>query len=121
MCQRISAALQTGNRIDVSGLKPSTITKSLATLEDMGFIVRKRGTFGVTNKMAEFGRNPDGQRKLLADAALLMPAFATFVELLREQRVGNVSLLHLGRESDTPREAGGLMSWAASKAVGSWV
>ena len=24
-------------------------------------------------------------------------------------------------QSDTPREAGGLMSWAASKAVGSWV
>ena len=24
-------------------------------------------------------------------------------------------------ESDTPREAGGLMSWAASKAVGLWV
>jgi len=24
-------------------------------------------------------------------------------------------------ESDTPREAGGLMSWTASKAVGLWV
>ena len=24
-------------------------------------------------------------------------------------------------ESDTPRRAGGLMSWAASKAVGRWV
>ena len=24
-------------------------------------------------------------------------------------------------KSDTPREAGGLMSWAASKAVGPWV
>lgn len=24
-------------------------------------------------------------------------------------------------ESDTPRRAGGLMSWAASKAVGPWV
>jgi hypothetical protein len=98
MCKRISAALQTGNRIDVSGFKPSTITKSLATLEDLGFIVRKRGSFGVANKMAEFGRNPDGQHKLLADAALLMPTFAAFVELLCEQRLENVSLLHLGRE-----------------------
>jgi hypothetical protein len=26
-----------------------------------------------------------------------------------------------GNQSDTPRGAGGLMSWAASKAVGSWV
>jgi hypothetical protein len=51
--------------------------------------------------MAEFGRNPDGQRKLIADAALLMPAFSTFVELLHGQRVGNVSLLHLGRELNT--------------------
>ena len=36
----------------------------------------EKRAFGVTDKMAEFGRNPDGQRKLIADAALLMPAFS---------------------------------------------
>ena len=34
-----------------------------------------------------------------------------------EQKELTVALV----ESDTPREAGGLMSWAASKAVGQWV
>ena len=27
----------------------------------------------------------------------------------------------VAKKSDTPRRAGGLMSWAASKAVGPWV
>lgn len=98
VCGRVAAAWRTGDRVDVSGLRPSTITKALATLEDLGFIVRKRGSIGVTDRMAKFADNPAGQRKLLADAALLMPAFACFVELLHEQLPGSVSLLHLGRE-----------------------
>ena len=42
----------------------------------------------------------------------------TFTEVCRSlHRDG----LDYSVQSDTPREAGGLMSWAASKAVGSWV
>jgi hypothetical protein len=59
VAHRIATALATRARVDLSALKPSTISKSLATLEDLGFIVRKPGAITVTSKMRDLAKSPD--------------------------------------------------------------
>ena len=68
------------------------MTKAFATLEDLGFIIRKSGSLGITPKMAEFGRNPDQRVQLFAEAAMGMHAFATFMSILEENKSSTASL-----------------------------
>jgi len=51
--------------------------------------------------------------RLSIEVDVMLPNVARLLEF-------DEGALNMG-ESDTPREAGGLMGWAASKAVGSWV
>jgi hypothetical protein len=81
----------------MAGIKPSTATKALATLEDLGFIIRKTGSLVITPKMSQFVRQPDHRNQLFADAALGLEVFSAFIAILQDSGTSKLSLLHLGR------------------------
>jgi Holliday junction resolvasome RuvABC ATP-dependent DNA helicase subunit len=97
MCLRVANAFVAGSRIDMAGIKPSTATKALATLEDLGFIIRKTGSLVITPKMSQFVRQPDHRNQLFADAALGLEVFSAFIAILQDSGTSKLSLLHLGR------------------------
>ena len=63
--------------------------------------------------LAIIGANGAGKSTMLSLIAGLVQPDEGYIEV-----AGSTATL---LESDTPRKAGGLMSWATSKAVGSWV
>jgi hypothetical protein len=82
---RIGKALKTKNKIiDWSGIKKSTLAKALASLEDLGFIVRKPTTIEVQLKGMDFINSPEKRTALFAEGALKMESFRKFIELLQE-------------------------------------
>jgi hypothetical protein len=96
-CIRIANAYATKSGVDLSGMKPSTATKAVATLEDLGFIVRKPKSLQVTPKMFQFIQTPESRAQLFADSAISMEAFAAFVAILGEDCGRRPRLLDLGR------------------------
>lgn len=96
-CVRIANAYAAKSGVDLSGMKPSTATKAVATLEDLGFIVRKPKSFEVTSKMFQFIQSPESRSQLFADSAISMDAFAAFVTILQENSGKRTRLLELGR------------------------
>src|SRR6516165_1315528 len=71
----------------------------------------------------EYAVSKDGMKMfgVLDLEALLVPG-CRFAVGIRNSHDKSMRLgLTIGVKSDTPRRAGGLMSWAASKAVGPWV
>ena len=97
IARRIVNAMSTRGRVDFSNLKPSTISKSLATLEDLGFVVRKTGALTVTAKMREFAKNPNTSETLFRDAVIQLEAFSTFLQILNEFERRGATHLILGR------------------------
>ena len=86
-------------RIDWSGFAKTTRTKSLAALEDLGFIVRRKGAFKVNaEEIGIFVDQPDNRPKIFAKRALTMPPFATFVEILQAYSDTGAPLPQLGAE-----------------------
>ena len=79
---RIVKAIKGDGVVDWTGLRRSTIFKALGTLEDLGFIIRKRRSIQVLPKGIEFVSNPDKRPELFAEGARSMPIFVTFVMLL---------------------------------------
>jgi hypothetical protein len=97
VAHRIATALSTRARVDFSGLKPSTISKSLATLEDLGFVVRKTGALTLKSKMRDFAKDPAAAPALFRDAVLQLEAFSTFLQILKEFEDRGATHLVLGR------------------------
>jgi hypothetical protein len=96
-CVRIANAYAAKSGVDLSGMKPSTATKAVATLEDLGFIVRKPKSLEVTPRMFQFIQRPESRAQLFADAAISMDAFAAFVDILQANSGKKARLLDLGR------------------------
>lgn len=95
---KIVNAIETGDAIDWSGMTNSTIAKSVGTLEDLGFVIRKRHVITVLPTAMEFVSRPDQRAELFRDGALRMRSFAIFVELLNEHKSAGGTLTELGTE-----------------------
>ncbi len=105
-CTRIANAYAAKTGVDLSGLRPSTATKAVATLEDLGFIVRKTGSLEVTSKMFQFIKNQESRAQLFADSVISMEGFAAFVAILQENTGKRRLLQDLGRELNSRLGAG---------------
>jgi hypothetical protein len=83
---RIVEAAQQERKVDWSNFRRSTITKSMAALEDIGFIKynRKTGTISVSDVVKEFVAKPDKRSELFALGAKQLPSFVTFIDLLEK-------------------------------------
>lgn len=65
------------------GLKVSTYSKILTTLEDLRFCVRKDQNVELLPKGYEFVLNPQNRLLLFAEAALMIDAFSVFITILK--------------------------------------
>ena len=77
--------------INWSGFKTRTIAKSIAALEELGFIQRKSRSIIHLLKIEEFGDNPENRTKLFAEAILKIESFNIFLKILdkyKNQRLG---------------------------------
>jgi len=95
---RIVEAVETGSSIDWTGMTNSTIAKAVGTLEDLGFVVRKRHAITVLPKAVEFVSLPERRAELFGEGAVKIRAFATFVEILNEYKHRGRTLAELGVE-----------------------
>ena len=95
---RLVRALHGDGRVNWTGLSKSTIFRALATLEDLGFIVRKTSLIKVLPKGEEFVSNPDRRALLFAQGALQLTSFSSFMEILESHKVKGGTLLELGLE-----------------------
>jgi len=98
MAIRLVDALRNGCPVDWSGLSKSTIFKSLATLEDLGFVVRKTRSIELLPKVVEFVSSPEKRPSLFAEGASKMAAFAVFLSVLEKHRDTGLTLSELGAE-----------------------
>lgn len=81
---RIVEALQENRTISWAGMKKSTVRKALASLEDLGFVVRKAKTIQVLPLCQQFATNPEQRPTLFADQALKLTSFAAFIGILND-------------------------------------
>lgn len=95
---RLVQATQSEGRVDWTGLKRSTLAKSLATLEDLGFITRKATAITLLPELFEFVLNPERRPTLFTQGALKMKAFATFIDILKARKDTGATLFQLGLE-----------------------
>jgi hypothetical protein len=120
---KIVEAVETGSSIDWSSLTKSTIAKSVGTLEDLGFVIRKRHAITVLPKAMEFVSFPEKRPELFAEGALKIRAFATFIEVLNKHKETGRTLAELGielnrelsvnwRESTAKTNAKIMLDWA---------
>ncbi len=98
MAERLFQALQGDGRVDWTGFGKNTIFRALATLEDLGFIVRRAPLIKMLPKGQEFVQNIDKRSALFAEGALQMPSFSIFMEILELHRFKGNTLLGLGIE-----------------------
>jgi hypothetical protein len=95
---RLVQALQGDGTIDWTGFRKSTIAKALATLEDLGFIVRKTRSITVLPKTQEFVAAAEKRPALFAEGAMKFPAFATFIDILKSYKDMEITLSQLAEE-----------------------
>jgi len=98
MVERLFQALHGDGRVDWTGFGKNTIFRALATLEDLGFIVRRAPLIKMLPKGQEFVQNIDRRSALFAEGALQMPSFSIFMEILESHRFKGNTLLGLGVE-----------------------
>lgn len=95
---RLVQALQGDGIIDWAGFRKSTIAKALATLEDLGFIVRKTHSITVLPKTQEFVAVVEKRPALFAEGAMKFAAFATFIDILKSHKNMGITLSQLAEE-----------------------
>ncbi len=97
---KIVDAIKNNSSISWEGFRKSTITKSLATLEDLGFIIiiRKTHSIEVKPKGMQFASSTENRPTLFAEGALKMSSFATFVNILETHKDRGQTLANLAIE-----------------------
>ena len=98
VAERLFQALRGDGRVDWTGFGKNAIFRSLATLEDLGFIVRRAPLIKILAKGQEFVQNRDRRSDLFAEGALKMPSFSIFVKILESHQLKGNTLLGLGVE-----------------------
>lgn len=82
VANRLVTAVQNGGPVDWSGIKRSTIYKSLAMLDQMKLIERRPQTLVVGEDCHAFARSPVARLAIARSAVLNWPVFATFIQIL---------------------------------------
>jgi len=82
VANRLVTALQNGGPVDWSGIKRSTIYKSLAMLDQMKLIERRHQTLVVKEDCQTFARNPVARLAIAQSAVLAWPVVKTFIQVL---------------------------------------
>ncbi len=95
---RLVHALKEDGRVDWTGLHKNTIFRALATLEDLGFILRKAPLIRVLPRAKAFVENPNKRPFLFAESALQLASFSVFIDILKSKQIKGGTLLELGRE-----------------------
>jgi len=96
--ERIVNALHHKQPIDWSDFSASAITKTIITLDQLGFVQRKASTMLVTSKVFLFVREPEQRTKLFAESALKMKSFETFINILEEHKERGTTIVELARQ-----------------------
>jgi hypothetical protein len=95
---RMIADTRFGKRPEWKGLTKSTLQKAFATLEDFGFLIRTpSGSYKVTDALTATAGDLGHLKTALATAVSNIPAFITFLQLLKEHCEVGLSQLLLGR------------------------
>jgi len=95
---RLVHALQEDGRVSWTGFHKNTIFRALATLEDLGFILRKAPLIKVLPRAKAFVENPNNRPFLFAEGALQLASFSVFVKILKSKQTKGSTLLELGHE-----------------------
>ncbi len=95
---RLVNALQEDGRVDWTGLNKNTIFRTLAALEDLGFIKRRAPLIKLLPKGREFVLNPAKRSLLFAEGALQIDSFSIFVKILKVYKTEGNTLLKMGLE-----------------------
>ena len=95
---RLVSALQEDGRVDWTGLNKNTIFRTLAALEDLGFIKRRAPLIKLLPKGREFVLNPAKRSLLFAEGALQIDSFSIFVKILKVYKTEGNTLLKMGLE-----------------------
>ena len=95
---RLVHALQEDGRVNWKGLHRNTIFRALATLEDLGFILRKAPLIKVLPRAKAFVENPNNRPFVFAEGALQLASFSVFIDILKSKQIKGGTLLELGRE-----------------------
>ncbi len=96
--ERLVDALDGTKRIDWSGVAPSTRTKGVSALEQLGLVRRRPGSIVVTAGLREFARDPDNRQAIFAERAILIRAFTEFVAILENHQGEGAPLDQIGLE-----------------------
>ncbi|MBE7511456.1 MAG: restriction endonuclease [Anaerolineales bacterium] len=81
---RIVEAAKNNSTVDTSNIKRSSWSKVLASLEELGFIVRRSRTIGVLPVAIEFADNPRDRKTIFSERAMQIQPFSTFVAILHD-------------------------------------
>jgi hypothetical protein len=95
---RLVHALQEDGRVNWTGLRKNTVFRALATLEDLGFILREAPLIKVLPRAKAFVENPNDRPSLFAEGALQLASFSVFIDILKSKQTKGGTLLELGRE-----------------------
>lgn len=79
---RIANAAQKKEAVDWSGIRRSTIYKSLSMLEEMALVSRRSNSIYVKPECYPFALDPDRRLEIGRAAALKWPVFSTFIRIL---------------------------------------
>jgi len=95
---RLVHALKGDGRVNWTGLRKNTIFRALATLEDLGFILREAPLIRVLPRAKAFVENPKNRPLLFAEGALQLASFSVFIDILKSRQIKGGTLLELGHE-----------------------
>lgn len=95
---KITDAVINNSKLDWSGIKKSTVNKSLTMLELLNFIIRKPSYITVLSRAKDFALYPEKRPSLFAEEALKIKSFATFIDILNFHKDTQQTLLNLGVE-----------------------
>ena len=95
---RLVRALKENGKVDWTGLHKNTIFRALATLEDLGFILRKTTFIKVLPRAKAFVERPTERSVLFAEGALQLTMFSEFLEILKSKEDKGGTLFELGGE-----------------------
>ena len=125
---RLITAINGSRRIDWTGVKPTTRTKALEALEELGLIFRQHGRIRVHRDLRAFVEDSSGRTSMFAKRALTMNSFKAFVDILESHELEGLTLSELGlelkrvlrtnwTESTSKVNAKVMLNWARSAGV----
>jgi hypothetical protein len=85
-------------RLDLSGMKKSTLRKALGTLEDLDFISQEEGSIVLHSKMLLHLKDPNELKTTLAEAIKGMHSFGVFMEVLMINQLRRCTIKELGAQ-----------------------